>query len=464
MKNNHLAQKIYKAAYITGDFLLRSGQRSKEYFDKYRFESNPLLLKEIAIEMAKLLPANIDGLAGLEVGGIPIATAISLETGLPVCFVRKTAKEYGTCQFAEGFDVKGKKLCIIEDVVTSGGQVILSTQDLRKNGALIENVICVIDREQGGRDQLNKIDLNLKSLFTMSELKGSALNQSPSTGSYTLSVSRMKYSIEDYKKAEIKPEDVCYVFSNNKILIFSPDSGVERLPTKSELHVKIDESDTVFKMSNGWALSGESFEDQRLPKSFQFKSLRDVLGTLALPIAKDASVGAQFINWSSANKFCGHCGKKLTITKNEIAKNCNSCERNIYPQLSPVIITLIKRGRQILLVKGVAPKKYYSCVAGFVEPGEALEESLRREVQEEVGIEVKNIKYFGSQPWPFPNNLMVGFTAEWIAGDIKVDGTEITDAQWFDRDQLPEDLPPRSSISRMMIEAFKKAQQPAEKS
>ena len=173
MQKSKLAQEIYKAAYIKGDFLLRSGQRSNEYFDKYRFESNPTLLKSIAQEMAQLLPADIDALAGLEVGGIPIATAISLETGLPVCFVRKTAKEYGTCQFAEGFDVQGKKLCVIEDVVTSGGQVILSTQDLRKAGAHIHHAVCVIDREQGGREKLGEIDLQLISLFTMSELKAS---------------------------------------------------------------------------------------------------------------------------------------------------------------------------------------------------------------------------------------------------------------------------------------------------
>lgn len=171
MDRIQLAQNIYKASYITGDFLLRSGLRSKEYFDKYRFESDPTLLKQIAKAMAELLPSDIDGIAGLEVGGIPIATAISLETGVPVCFVRKTAKEYGTCQFAEGFDVKGKKLCVIEDVITSGGQVILSTQDLRSAGAIVSHMICVIDREQGGRAKLEAIDLNVKALFTMTDLK-----------------------------------------------------------------------------------------------------------------------------------------------------------------------------------------------------------------------------------------------------------------------------------------------------
>ncbi len=171
MDRLQLAQNIYKASYITGDFLLRSGQRSKEYFDKYRFESDPTLLKQIAKAMAELLPKDIDGIAGLEVGGIPIATALSLETGLPVCFVRKTAKEYGTCQFAEGFEIKGKKLCVIEDVITSGGQVIMSTQDLRSAGAIINHMICVIDREQGGRAKLEAIDLNVKALFTMTDLK-----------------------------------------------------------------------------------------------------------------------------------------------------------------------------------------------------------------------------------------------------------------------------------------------------
>lgn len=171
MDRIQLAQNIYKASYITGDFLLRSGQRSKEYFDKYRFESDPTLLKQIAKAMAELLPSGIDGIAGLEVGGIPIATALSLETGLPVCFVRKTAKEYGTCQFAEGFDIKGKNLCVIEDVITSGGQVIMSTQDLRSAGAIINHMICVIDREQGGRAKLEAIDLNVKALFTMTDLK-----------------------------------------------------------------------------------------------------------------------------------------------------------------------------------------------------------------------------------------------------------------------------------------------------
>ena len=136
MTHQELAQKIYNVCHLKGDFLLRSGQRSSEYFDKYRFESQPQLLKEIAEQMKSLIPADTEILAALEMGGIPVGTALSLATGIPCVFVRKTAKEYGTCQFAEGLDIRGKKICIIEDVITSGGQVLLSVADLRKLGGV----------------------------------------------------------------------------------------------------------------------------------------------------------------------------------------------------------------------------------------------------------------------------------------------------------------------------------------
>lgn len=166
MTHSELAKKLFDVAHLTGEFKLRSGQISHEYFDKYRFESKPELLREIAKQMAQLVPKDTEVLAGLEMGGIPIATAISLETGLPLSFVRKKAKDYGTCLFAEGTDITGKKVCIIEDVITSGGQVILSTADLRSVNANINTVLCVINR--GGDEavqKLNAIDLQVKSLF-----------------------------------------------------------------------------------------------------------------------------------------------------------------------------------------------------------------------------------------------------------------------------------------------------------
>lgn len=171
MTRKDLAKALYDKAYIRGEFLLRSGVKSTEYFDKYRFESQPTLLKEVAKLMVPMIPQETEVLAGLEVGGIPIATALALETGLPLSFVRKKAKEYGTCKFAEGEPVSGRKICIVEDVVTSGGQIILSAGDLRQEEAQILKAIAVVDREQGGSEKLKAAAIDYAALFTFTELK-----------------------------------------------------------------------------------------------------------------------------------------------------------------------------------------------------------------------------------------------------------------------------------------------------
>jgi orotate phosphoribosyltransferase len=171
MTRTELACAIYDISHLTGTFTLRSGAISNEYFDKYLFESRPDVLRAIAKHLAPLIPSGTEVLAGLEMGGIPIVTALSLETGLPATFVRKKAKDYGTRKCAEGAQVYGKKTLIIEDVITSGGQVILSAHDLKNTGAQIDSVLCVIDREQGGREKLMNTGLQLYSLFTMTELK-----------------------------------------------------------------------------------------------------------------------------------------------------------------------------------------------------------------------------------------------------------------------------------------------------
>lgn len=176
MNRRDLARKIYAISYLRGEFKLRSGTTSHEYFDKYRFESRPEILREIAKQMAPSIPAGTEILAGLELGGVPVATALSLETGLPVVFVRKKAKDYGTCQFAEGLEVKGKKVCIIEDVITTGGQVVLSTEDLRSLGAQVTDVLCVIHRGAAPTEpKLDEIKLKMTPLFRMDELKNSQL-------------------------------------------------------------------------------------------------------------------------------------------------------------------------------------------------------------------------------------------------------------------------------------------------
>jgi orotate phosphoribosyltransferase len=172
MDARELAQSIYKIAYLTGEFKLRSGLTSKEYFDKYRFESQPALLKQIAAALKPLIPKDTQVLAGLEMGGIPVATALSLESGIPTVFVRKEAKAYGTCRIAEGLEsLRGLRVCVIEDVITTGGQVVISAEDLRREGALVENVLCVISRQQGGEENLKKSGLTMTSLFTKEQLE-----------------------------------------------------------------------------------------------------------------------------------------------------------------------------------------------------------------------------------------------------------------------------------------------------
>jgi orotate phosphoribosyltransferase len=146
---------------------------SSEYFDKYRFEADPALLKDLAVALAPLVPQECDALAGLELGGVPLATMLSQVTGLPARFVRKEAKTYGTCQIAEGGDVAGERLCIVEDVVTSGGAILDAAAELRARGAKLGTVVCVIDRESGGVDNLAAAELELRALFTMSRLRPS---------------------------------------------------------------------------------------------------------------------------------------------------------------------------------------------------------------------------------------------------------------------------------------------------
>ncbi|HUI48852.1 MAG TPA: orotate phosphoribosyltransferase [Acidimicrobiia bacterium] len=174
MDRTSLARRIFEASHLNGTFTLRSGVVSHEYFDKYRFESDPRLLADVAQSCRSLVPDGVDTLAGLELGGVPIATMISQLTGLPAVFVRKVAKTYGTCKIAEGAEIDGRRLCIVEDVVTSGGAILDAAVELRARGAELGPVICVIDRESGGREKLTEEGLELSALFTMTELKSAA--------------------------------------------------------------------------------------------------------------------------------------------------------------------------------------------------------------------------------------------------------------------------------------------------
>ena len=170
----NLARRVFDTAHLTGTFTLRSGQVSNEYFDKYLFEAEPTLLRAIAEAMAPMVPAGVEVLAGLELGGIPIVTMLSQVTGLPALFVRKKAKDYGTCRLAEGGEIDGRQVAVVEDVVTTGGQVLLSCAELRERGAIVDTVLCVIDREAGGPEAFAAQGLALRPLFTMTQLKDAA--------------------------------------------------------------------------------------------------------------------------------------------------------------------------------------------------------------------------------------------------------------------------------------------------
>jgi orotate phosphoribosyltransferase len=166
-----LARRIYERSHLTGEFRLRSGATSNEYFDKYLFESDPQLLREIAEALARMLPEEVDAVAGLELGGVPLATVLSQVTGLPALFVRKQAKTYGTCRLAEGGEVAGRRLAVIEDIVSSGGQVVTSCRALRERGAQIVAVLCVVDRESGGAAAIAAEGLELRSAFAMTQVR-----------------------------------------------------------------------------------------------------------------------------------------------------------------------------------------------------------------------------------------------------------------------------------------------------
>ena len=171
-----LAARVYGAAHLEGEFLLRSGVVSNEYFDKYRVEADPQLLREIAEAMVPLLPGDAQLLGGLELGGIPLATMVSQLTGTPARFIRKEAKTYGTLKIAEGGDLEGYRVCLIEDVITSGGAVIDATNALRAEGSIVETVVCIIDRESGGREKLAELGLEMRAVFTKTDLEKAAAN------------------------------------------------------------------------------------------------------------------------------------------------------------------------------------------------------------------------------------------------------------------------------------------------
>lgn len=171
MTKADLAKRIKNSSFLTGQFTLRSGKTSSFYWDKYRFESDPVLLNAVVDELHKLLPSSFDKLAGLELGGIPLAAGLSLKAGKSCLYVRKTAKTYGTCNLVEGGFQAGQTVVVVEDVITIAGQVCASVKQMRELGLVVEHVVCVIDRQQGGPENLKEMGCSLASVFTLDELE-----------------------------------------------------------------------------------------------------------------------------------------------------------------------------------------------------------------------------------------------------------------------------------------------------
>ena len=191
-----------------------------------------------------------------------------------------------------------------------------------------------------------------------------------------------------------------------------------------------------------------------VPGGFSLIGLRDLFDHVDVDLFTAAGHAFQIVHWDRMHQFCGKCGAPAEYASNERAKICPSCKAVYYPKINPAVIVAVRKGNKLLLARNKKRKLgFFSVLAGFVEPGETLEECVEREVREETGIKIKNIKYFASQPWPFPNALMVGFTADYASGEIKVDNHEIAEAAWFAPDNLPT-IPGRVSIARKLIDAF----------
>ncbi len=189
------------------------------------------------------------------------------------------------------------------------------------------------------------------------------------------------------------------------------------------------------------------------PQGYEFDNLWAFLGRVDEPVFNLIGKAKQIVDWDNDHRFCGQCGEQTERSSGDRSRRCPACRRMFYPRLSPSIICCIRRGRDILLAKNAQSRgDFYSTIAGFIEPGESIEEAVHREVKEEVGLNVMNLQYISSQPWPFPNSLMLGFHAEYESGDILLQEEEIADARWFDIDALPN-RPMGVSIAGRLIDS-----------
>ena len=257
-----------------------------------------------------------------------------------------------------------------------------------------------------------------------------------------------------------------FIFNGFGLLVYDLDSQAQ-LPvwqTPNSTQLPLIHSQYLGYLQTGdermHCYCGEVTEDTTPPEGMVFLGLRRLFTRLDDTLLSLAGRAVQIIDWDRTHQFCGRCGVPVKQIAHERAKKCPQCGLTTYPRISPAIIVSIERpspdnnGTQLLLAHNSRhPVGFYSVLAGFVEPGESLEDCVRREIMEEVRLEIKNLHYFGSQSWPFPNSLMVAFTCEYASGKILLEEDELDDANWFSADNLPL-VPPPASIARQLIDAF----------
>ncbi len=270
--------------------------------------------------------------------------------------------------------------------------------------------------------------------------------------------SEIKYIPAFLKPEKIEKDAWALILSGKQLLLWKADNQL-RIPEINELKdtISIDGDMVYIGRYDGHACYCKKIDElQTLSENLKAVELREITVQTGDPgLFILAGTANHILHWNSVNQYCGCCGHKTADKKDERAKICPSCGYTVYPRISPATITAVFRKDKILLAHNKNFKKdLYSLIAGYVEPGETLEQCVVREIREEVGIKVKNIKYFGSQPWPFPDSLMMAFTAEYESGEIEVDNFEITDAAWYSADNLPE-IPNTDSVAGKMIRWYR---------
>lgn len=253
-----------------------------------------------------------------------------------------------------------------------------------------------------------------------------------------------------------RDEDLYFLFQDKMILI-KEEMGKVYIPKFEEVKNLISGLEIMYhlgKLNENHCFCGEINSCVKISGKLKFIGLREVTSILDMEISSACGRAAQLIHFHKTNKFCGACGGENDFAGYEFAMKCKKCGYMSYPQICPAIIVGITKGDKILLANNKNfPKGLHSNIAGFVDVNETLEEAVIREVLEEVNIKVKNIKYFSSQPWPYPNSIMIGFIAEYESGEIKVDGEEIIHADWYSKDNLPI-LPDENTIARKIIDSI----------